>query len=153
MAIELYVWFSKKVFSDIKTWPKFKATVFESGIRTILGSAGLSGNVLMQEGNPICKSFVVALPSTNVTPMVFRTYEALYDNYDCTVVQAACATTATPDLFKPMSINSNGMIESFVGAGLNDSNPINIMLEEAVMLFGLSQSVACMVSIGAGNSA
>ncbi|KAG6895183.1 hypothetical protein C0992_002722 [Termitomyces sp. T32_za158] len=156
LAIDKYVMFSQGVFSDLKKWSirgnKFKATVFESGIQGILQSAGFAEDVLMQEDDTSCRSFVVALPSANMTPRVFRTYEVTANQgYDCTVVQAARATTATPDLFNPVSIISGGISETFVGAGLGHSNPTSLVLKEAVMVFGLSQPVACFVSIGAGH--
>ncbi|KAG6873809.1 hypothetical protein C0992_008411, partial [Termitomyces sp. T32_za158] len=86
------------------------------------------------------------------TPRIFRTYKVMANQgYDCTVVEAARATTATPALFKPVSIISGGIPENFVGAGLGYSNPTDFVLKEAVSVFGLSQPVACFVSIGAGH--
>ncbi|KAG6875566.1 hypothetical protein C0993_008531, partial [Termitomyces sp. T159_Od127] len=105
LAIKQYVLFSQEVFSDIKKWSwaeKFKATAFESGMRSIIQCAGFSEDVLMEEDNTPCKSFVVALPSANMTPRIFRTYKVeANQGFNCTVVQAARATTATPDFFKP----------------------------------------------------
>ncbi|KAG6867037.1 hypothetical protein C0993_007350, partial [Termitomyces sp. T159_Od127] len=157
LAIGEYVAFSQKVYSDVKKWSlwgeKFKATVFELGMRAILQSAGFPEDVSMHDDNPLCKSFVVALPSSNMTPRIFRTYQVNADQgYNCTVVQAARATTAAPDLFKPMAISSGGVTETFIGANLQYSNPINLALEEAVKAFDLSQPVACLVNIGPGNS-
>ncbi|KAG6876932.1 hypothetical protein C0993_012014, partial [Termitomyces sp. T159_Od127] len=145
------------VFSDIKKWSlgaeKFKATSFESGMKGIIKSAGFPEDVLMQENDPLCKSFVVAFPSTTMTPRIFRTYQAkVNQGHDYTVVQAARATSASPHFFKPVSISSGGVTETFIGTALGCSNPITFVLEEAVMAFGSSQSVACLVSIGAGYS-
>ncbi|KAG6868575.1 hypothetical protein C0993_000840, partial [Termitomyces sp. T159_Od127] len=156
LAIEKYALFSQEVFSDVKRWniraEKFMASVFESGMRDIVQSAGFSKDVLMQEGDPLCRSFVVALPSANMTPRIFRTYQVKANQgYNCTVVEAARATTATPNLFKPVSISSGGISETFVGASLGYSNPTNFVLEEAITVFGLSQAVACFVNIGAGH--
>ncbi|KAG6899013.1 hypothetical protein C0995_007390 [Termitomyces sp. Mi166 len=154
LAIEKYVNFSQNIYSGVKKWrkEKFKASAFESGMRGILESAGFPEDVLMQEDGSSCKSFVVALPSVNMTSQIFRTYKVKANQgYDCTVVQAARATTAAPELFKPVSITSSGLSETFVGAGLGHSNPTSLVLEEAVMVFGLSQTVACLVNIGAGH--
>ncbi|KAG6883910.1 hypothetical protein C0993_002892 [Termitomyces sp. T159_Od127] len=156
LAIEKYVSFSQEVFSDVKKWnikaEKFMATVFESSMRSILQSAGFPEDVLMREDDPLCKSFVVALPSANMTPRIFRTYQVnANQGYNCTVVEAARATTAAPRLFKPVSISSGGVSETFVGASLGYSNPTNLVLKEAVAVFGLSQPVACFVNIGAGH--
>ncbi|KAG6896782.1 hypothetical protein C0992_006088 [Termitomyces sp. T32_za158] len=158
LAIEKYVLFSQEVFSDVKKWSlgaeKFMATTFESSIKGILQSAGFPEDVMMQEDvdAAICKSFVVALPSANMTPRLFRTYKVMTNQgYDCTVVEAARATTATPDLFKSVFITSGGISEEFVGASFGYSNPTNLVLNEAVSVFGLSQPVASFVSIGAGH--
>ncbi|KAG6859395.1 hypothetical protein C0995_009014 [Termitomyces sp. Mi166 len=154
LAIEKYVNFSQDIYSGVKKCrkEKFKASTFEFGMRGILKSAGFSEGVLMQDDGSLCKSFVVALPSANMTPRVFRTYQVKANQgYDCTVVQAARATTAAPKLFKPVSITSGGVSETFVSAGLGYSNPTSFVLKEAVMVFGHSQSVACLVSIGAGH--
>ncbi|KAG6884962.1 hypothetical protein C0993_007003 [Termitomyces sp. T159_Od127] len=155
LAIENYVLFSREVFSNVKKWSrgeKLKATVLESGIRGIVQSTGFLEDIMMQEDDPLCKSFVVALPSANLTPRIFRTYQVeANQGYDCTVVQAACATTAVPNLFKPVSITSGGISETFVGASFGYSNPTKFVLEEAGLAFGLSQPVACLVSIGAGS--
>ncbi|KAG6890471.1 hypothetical protein C0992_001328 [Termitomyces sp. T32_za158] len=144
LAIEKYINFSRDIYSDVKKWSrgaeKFKATVFESGMRDILQSAGFSEDVSMQEVDPLCKSFVVALPSVNMTPRIFRTYEVKANQgYNSTVVQAARATTATPDFFKPVSITSGGLLETFVGASFGYSNPTDLVLKEAVVVFGPSQ--------------
>ncbi|KAG6901047.1 hypothetical protein C0995_001463, partial [Termitomyces sp. Mi166 len=154
LAIEKYVNFSQDIYSGVKKWKKekFRASAFESGMRGILESAGFSEGVLMQDDGSSCKSFVVALPSANMTPRIFRTYKVKANQgYDCTVVQAARATTAAPELFKPVSITCGGLSETFIGAGLGHSNPTNLVLKEVVMVFGLSKTVACLVSIGAGH--
>ena len=72
--------------------------------------------------------------------------------YDCTLVQAARATTATPGLFKPIVITVDGFSETLVGACLGFSSISSVLLQEAGIAFKLSQQVACLVSIGAGNT-
>ncbi|KNZ77062.1 Nephrocystin-3 [Termitomyces sp. J132] len=157
LAIEKYVKFSKKVYSNTKIFStgseKFKTSVFISGMEEILGSAGFPADILMQEDGSSCKSFVVALPSVNITPRIFRSYEArAHQGLNCRVVEAAHATNATPEFFKPASISYRGLSETFVGGGhLGHSNPTGLVLQEAELLFGASRLVACLVSIGAGH--
>ncbi|KAG6895004.1 hypothetical protein C0992_003559 [Termitomyces sp. T32_za158] len=156
LAIHHYVLFCQKVFSDVKKWgigpEKFKANVFESAMKDILQSTGFPEDVLMQENDSFCKSFVVAFPSKNMTPRIFRTYQVeANQGSNCTVVQAAHATIAAPDLFKPVSITSGGLSETFVGARFRCSNPTNLVLKEAIKVFGLFQPVASFVNIGAGH--
>ncbi|KAG5351242.1 hypothetical protein C0989_007302 [Termitomyces sp. Mn162] len=139
LAIKKYVDFSKKVYSDIKmfgTAERFKASTFVSAMEDILQSAELPADVLMQEKNPFCR----------------RSYEVRANQgYNCTVVEAARATTASPGFFKAVSIGSGGMDEEFIGAHLGHNNPTRFVLEEAELVFGASQPVACIVSIGAGH--
>ncbi|KAG6871401.1 hypothetical protein C0995_005005 [Termitomyces sp. Mi166 len=126
------------IIGGVRTGPeRFKATTFVSGMKDILKSAGFSVDVLMQEDNPSCK----------------RTYEVrASQGYNCTVVEAACATTATPGFFKAISISSGGLSENFIGASLGYNNPTSLVLHEAELVFGAAQPVACIVSIGAGHS-
>ncbi|KAG5352068.1 hypothetical protein C0989_003993 [Termitomyces sp. Mn162] len=136
LAIEKYVEFSKKVYSDIKTFSmgseRFKASTFVSAMEDMLQSAGFPADVLMQEENPFCKSFVAALPYANMTPRIFRSYSVKANQgYNCTVVEAARATTASPQFFKAVSIGAGGLNEKFIGAHLGHNNPINFVLEEA----------------------
>ncbi|KAG6872178.1 hypothetical protein C0995_012312, partial [Termitomyces sp. Mi166 len=140
LAIEKYVNFSKKVYSDIKIFSmgseRFKASTFVSEMEDILRSAGLPVDILMQEEKPSCK----------------RSYEVRANQgYNCSVVEAARATTATPELFKAVSIGSGGLWEEFVGSHLGYNNPTSLVLEEAELLFGATQYVACIVNIGAGH--
>ncbi|KAG6894042.1 hypothetical protein C0995_015227, partial [Termitomyces sp. Mi166 len=87
-----------------------------------------------------------------MTPRIFRTYEVrASQGYNCTVVEAARATTATPGFFKAISISSGGLSENFIGASLGYNNPTSLVLHEAELVFGATQSVACIVSIGAGH--
>ncbi|KAG5333550.1 hypothetical protein C0989_005462 [Termitomyces sp. Mn162] len=87
-----------------------------------------------------------------MTPRIFRSYLVKANQgYNCTVVEAARATTASPQFFKSVSIGARGLTEKFIGAHLGYNNPMNLVLEEAELVFGASQPVACIVSIGAGH--
>ncbi|KAG6807330.1 hypothetical protein H0H92_007981, partial [Tricholoma furcatifolium] len=62
VAIDKYVDFSRKVYSDVKKFKfgksgpeKFRATTFVSEMKHILTSAGFSDNLLMLEEDPICR--------------------------------------------------------------------------------------------------
>ncbi|KAG6881699.1 hypothetical protein C0995_001020 [Termitomyces sp. Mi166 len=87
-----------------------------------------------------------------MAPRMFRSYEVKANQgYNCTVVEAARVTTANPEFFKPVSIKSEGLTEEFIGASLGYNNPTSFVLEEAKLVFGASQPLACNVSIGAGH--
>ncbi|KAG6826376.1 hypothetical protein H0H92_016077 [Tricholoma furcatifolium] len=104
VAIEEYVKFSKKVYSDVKKYgsEEFKATTFVSAMEDILKVAGYPVDLLILEDNPACRSFVIALPANSMTPCFFRSYKIkAKEHYNCTFVEAACATTQS---FKPVDI-------------------------------------------------
>ncbi|KAG6826181.1 hypothetical protein H0H92_000816 [Tricholoma furcatifolium] len=146
-AIEEYVKFSRKVYSDVKTHgsEKFKATTFVSGMKDILKAAGYSVDLLILEDNSSCLSFVIALPAANMTPRIFRSYGVkANEDYNCTLIEAARATTATPQFFKPVIIGSEYLSETFIGASFGHHNPTSHVLKEAELVFGTSSTVACL---------
>ncbi|KAG6809211.1 hypothetical protein H0H92_001133 [Tricholoma furcatifolium] len=133
-AIEEYVKFSRKVYSDVKKHgsQKFKATTFVSGMKDILKAAGYPVDLLILEDDPSCLSFVIALPAANMTPRIFRSYKVkANEDYNCTLIEAARATTATPQFFKPVIIGSEYLSEKFIGASFGHHNPTSHVLKEA----------------------
>ncbi|KAG6875598.1 hypothetical protein C0992_003152, partial [Termitomyces sp. T32_za158] len=154
-AIEAYVRFTSSVFSD-KKWrskEKFKVSVFETNMKAIIELSGLSPNALLRDDDSQgCKSFVVALPSAHMTPRLFRSYTlGANQGYNCTIVEAARATTANPGFFKPVLITDGGIQEAFIGGNLGFNNPSKLVLEETESVFGYAAQVACLVSLGAGQ--
>ncbi|KAG6899086.1 hypothetical protein C0993_001021 [Termitomyces sp. T159_Od127] len=155
-AIKEYVTFCSKVFSD-KKWQsgneKFRASVFEASMEAMIKSSGLSPNALLQDyDSQSCKSFVVALPAFNMTPRCFRSYiVGANPGPNCTIVQAARATTANPEFFKPVVITDGGIPESFIAGNFGYNNPSRSVIKETESAFGHSALVACFVSIGAGK--
>ncbi|KAG6826367.1 hypothetical protein H0H92_016129 [Tricholoma furcatifolium] len=157
-AIEKYVEFSKNVYSDRKFFGpnKFKATTFVAGMKDIMQAAGFSGegDILMMEDDPICRCFVTALPSDHTISgaRIFRSYEVKANQgYNCTVIDAARATTATPGLFKAVLIAAGSVGEKFIGVQLG-FNPIKLVLDEAELAFGGFASVACLMPLDDWNS-
>ena len=81
-------------------------------------------------------------------PRLFRTYKSPeYQSPNCTIWEAARATSATPMFFEPIFIDE----EPFIDGGMGRNNPINQVLEEAELMFP-HQDIACIVSIGAGQA-
>jgi len=81
-------------------------------------------------------------------PRLFRTYKAPeYQSPNCTIWEAARATSAAPMFFEPILIDE----EPFIDGGMGRNNPINQVLEEAELMFP-HQDIACIVSIGAGQA-
>lgn len=67
---------------------------------------------------------------------------------DCSIWEAARATSASPTFFKPIIISSPGAETGYLDGGLGYNNPTELLIEEAVRLFPADRSVDCVVSIG-----
>ena len=85
------------------------------------------------------------------TPHLFRTYSTpKYETFNCTIWEAARATSAAPTFFKRIVIGELGSSQSYVDGGMGCNNPIMQVLEEAELIFP-GRHVACIVSIGTGQ--
>jgi predicted acylesterase/phospholipase RssA len=86
-------------------------------------------------------------------PRLFRTYAARENrSYDCSIWQAARATSAAPTFFKRIRIGEKGLEEEFIDSGLSCNNPIKQVLAETEAMFGSDRHVACIISIGCGQA-
>ena len=86
------------------------------------------------------------------TPSLFRTYRAPKNqSFNCTIWEAARATTATPTFFKQIVIGTLGSSQPYVDGGLGCNNPVMQVLEEAILMFP-SRYLSCIISIGTGQA-
>jgi predicted acylesterase/phospholipase RssA len=86
------------------------------------------------------------------TPCLFRTYRAPKNQtFDCTIWEAARATTAAPTFFKRIVIGTLGSSQPYVDGGLGCNNPVIQILEEAVLMFP-GRHLSCIISIGTGHA-
>jgi hypothetical protein len=70
---------------------------------------------------------------------------------DCTILQAACATIASPESYDPILVGEEENQLLYVDAMAGYANPTNEMLKEAEKVFGKNAVVANVVSIGSGK--
>ncbi|KFY84702.1 hypothetical protein V500_09074, partial [Pseudogymnoascus sp. VKM F-4518 (FW-2643)] len=101
-----------------------------------------------------CKTFVCAVPAMHINnqPRMFRTWLAKKNpEYNCTIWEAARATSAAPTIFKRIAIGEEGMEEVFIDGGLGCNNPVRYLVEEAAKEFGSDRKVNCIISIGTGK--
>ncbi|KAF9479446.1 FabD/lysophospholipase-like protein [Pholiota conissans] len=152
-AIDHYDNLAKNVFSTKKLWGdgKFKATKLEAAIKSVVRSITGDSESPLLEGGPgqICRTFVCAKNAVNMgIPVRFRTYPSRETHINCTIWQAARATSAAPTFFKRILI---GRDQPYVDGGLGYNNPCQTVLEEAHALFG-DRQVGCLVSIGTGRA-
>ncbi|KAI9869902.1 MAG: hypothetical protein M1830_004948, partial [Pleopsidium flavum] len=161
-AIDKYRVLSKEVFSDKKSPGKdgtFKASKLEKAIKDVmeakLGAGRAEEKMFVSEGDSqACKTFVCAVAAQHINkrPRLFRTWSADKDpGYNCTIWEAARATSAAPTFFKRIQIGEPGLQEDFIDAGLGCNNPMRQLILEAVREFGEDRDVGCIVSIGTGK--
>ncbi|KAG9119197.1 hypothetical protein FRC07_005928 [Ceratobasidium sp. 392] len=100
-----------------------------------------------------CRVFVCAVMGDNAgLADLLRTYKvARNPGPDCTIWEAARATSAAPSFFKPALIMDNGIEMRYVDAGLGFNNPTKQLLAEAAEEFGSNHQVACILSLGTGQ--
>jgi hypothetical protein len=79
----------------------------------------------------------------------YRTRGALSPS--CTILQAACACVASPDIFDPVTIGVGHKRAVLIDAIAGCANPTKELLREAQNAFGEDAEVASIVSIGAGR--
>ena len=102
-------------------------------------------------------SFVCATGAPDIThasgPSLFRSYDVGKNKeYNCTIWEAGRATCAAPNFFKRIKIGPPGSGVEYVDAGLGCNNPVKQVVAEAARIFGEDAQVACIVSVGTGQS-
>ncbi|MCJ1418783.1 hypothetical protein MMC32_005134 [Xylographa parallela] len=163
-AIKAYETLVGKVFSEKKAKGKdgtFKASKLEEAIKNVVQDSLKNMDARMYEekerASDRCRAFVCALGTSDVThaagPTLFRSYNVAKNReYNCTIWEAARATSAAPTFFKRIKIGPLGSGIEYVDAGLGCNNPIKQVVAEAARIYGDDAQVACIVSIGTGQS-
>ncbi|KAF8573609.1 FabD/lysophospholipase-like protein [Ramaria rubella] len=156
-AIERYGTLAQRVFSDVKPFGKdrkFKASKLEEVVKEIVKqkTQNAEERLLSGPGNQGCKTFVCTRTAWSMRgPRLFRTYETpKYATFNCTIWEAARATSAAPTFFKRIVIGPPGSSEHYIDGGIGCNNPIKQVLEEAEVIFP-GRKVACIISIGTGQ--
>lgn len=167
-AMRAYERFCRDVYNSengLLTAAKYDWMTFEEAFRAIVKDAGFNADDLMEEENPKCKTYVrslhVACSLLNRCRVVFavnarntelqpiRSYKVRSSpNPPFTIVQAARATMASPDLFPSVYVGSMSDEKEFVAYF---TNPIEPVLEEAGNVHYDATKVACILSLGPGT--
>lgn len=85
---------------------------------------------------------------------LLRSYEAeKLNDVDCTIREAARATSAASTFFDPIKIGPFG--ESFVDGATGCNNPVEKVFEEALEIWGPNarKRIQCLISVGTGQPA
>ncbi|KAG8678835.1 hypothetical protein FRC08_017442 [Ceratobasidium sp. 394] len=155
-AIKSYIKLSE-VFSDRKIigTTTFKTSKLQEILKEIVRDATGNENTRMMDlsaGGSKSRTMVFAMSQHNLNagiPRIFRSYQGISNQMpDCTIWGALCASTAYPELFKPIDIGEAYLKESFVDGGLGCSNPTAHVLAETKALFP-GRRVSTVICIGA----
>ncbi|KKY38358.1 putative vegetative incompatibility protein 2 [Diaporthe ampelina] len=156
-ALKAYDSFASEIFSNrrMSLTEKYKARALEETVQKLV-RAQEKGSMMRNRrpGQEKGHAFVCTMPAQRHKEMVcLRTYDVEGDKYpNCLIYEAARATTAATTYFKPMTIkDEEGQEEKFVDAALGTNNPISILWDEAVNLFGKKRRLGCVVSLGTGS--
>ena len=174
-AIRAYARLAKHVFSAQKWFfkdGKFKASRLEEAIATVIQDAlkigeGESRSVRMLDEEAVKwydfisssfitssphshHSFVCAMPEGNFnSPFLFRSWSPVANQtYDCTIVEAARATSAAPTFFKAIEFGEP-IRQRYIDGGFGCNNPVRHVIEEAKSLFP-TRPISCVISLGTG---
>ena len=93
-----------------------------------------------------------AVRSTTVREVLIRSYRTDsvgQQNYDCSVWEAARATSAAPTYFGPIKLRGPNAA-TFVDGGVRANNPIELVMKEARDIWD-SRAIGCVLSIGTGR--
>jgi hypothetical protein len=85
-------------------------------------------------------------------PVVLRNYKPRGSSLNPTIVEAICATIATPPYFSPIKFGPRGRQQTFIGGPRGANNPTRELLKEASAICGKDKLVAQIVSLGSGRS-
>ena len=93
--------------------------------------------------------FVCATRSANAESSLLRSYSTSYEEgVDCTIWQAARATSAAPLFFS--STKFGNPPAEYVDGGLLNNNPVRVAAQEAYRLSDRKIGIACLLSVGTG---
>lgn len=101
--------------------------------------------------SPRCKVGIIAVSAGNVSRcQIFRNYASRQSSVNCTLVDALCASIATPPLFDPVPIGPRLRQQTFIGGAVGYYNPTRELLKEAKAAYGDEQRLAVLLSLGCG---
>jgi hypothetical protein len=136
---------------------RFDASILESAFKKLVKEKlGLENATMAdpaQAKGPFCPTYVVAMSASNAEgpPTLFRSYRCDGFNADqCTIWQAARATSATPSFFKPMFVNVPTPGGWYVDGGVRFNNPSELALAEGGRIW-MPVKRFYLVSIGTGR--
>jgi predicted acylesterase/phospholipase RssA len=106
---------------------------------------------LKSQAETILYSFVCAVAAHNIgSPTLFRSYH-VPGGINCSIWQAARATSAVPTVFKRIKIGEKNAEIEYLDGGMGWNNPVQQVLAEAHIIYD-DRPVDCILSVGTGRA-
>jgi len=141
-----------RVIDKINVQERFSSSILEQAIVGLLERNGQTRDSPLQCETPTkCKIFVCATRKQTGGRVLFRSYSSgRSQGLDCTILEAARATSAAPSFFNSVSIGPLG--EKFIDGAIGCNNPVREVMAEAYDIWPseLHRNLV-MVSIGTGQ--
>ncbi|KAF8859945.1 FabD/lysophospholipase-like protein [Acephala macrosclerotiorum] len=128
----------------------FKGENMERALKALLQTRELPSDEKLLEANAKCNTFVCTVSAYSTQTELLRNYRTRrigHRDYDCTISEAARATSAAPLFFEPITLKNSKA--SFVDGGVRDNNPVEQVKNEAESIWP-NRDIGCIVSIGSG---
>jgi hypothetical protein len=146
-----YTELSSAVFGKEQSGKKFRYDVMtlEKNIEKVLAKAGATRETRLFDETPDqhCRTFVIAkrYVALDSPAVLLRSYEVDGTELQCTILEAARATSAAPTYFPEMKIGC----DCYVDGGIGSNNPAHEAVHEARRIWK-ERKIGCLVSIGTG---
>ncbi|OCL07594.1 FabD/lysophospholipase-like protein [Glonium stellatum] len=132
---------------DHKALEKIIKSIIKEALTKQQCTGKLEEAPLLQE-HPKCKIFVCVSMSNTKTQRLRNYHSVTEEHIECTIWEAARATSAAPTFFDPITF-SNGA--TFRDGALRDNNPIFQLINEVSQEFS-SREIGTILSLGTGVS-
>jgi Patatin-like phospholipase len=146
-----YTELSSEVFGKEQSGKKFRYDVMtlEKNIEKVLAKAEATREtkLLDETAGEHCRTFVIAKRylALNSPAVLLRSYKLDGTEIQCTILEAARATSAAPTYFPEMKIGR----DYYVDGGITSNNPAGEAVYEAGRIWE-NRNIGCLVSIGTG---
>ena len=128
----------------------YDADVFQAKVEELLETGFESKDITLFDDRPnTCRTFVITVRHQVVdAPVVLlKSYSIDGTEVQCSIIQAARATTAAPTFFAPAPIGLN----LYIDGGIGSNNPAEQAILEARRIWP-SRPIGCLVSLGTGKN-
>lgn len=156
-ALEEFTEFSVKVFKDVNPDPMMQTRKLKRAVQDILEKHEVIPErklISIQNPMPRCKLIVPVMYKNHVgsTCILSNISSRGEPSTNLTVAEAMLATMATAPTFDPVAVSKDFSSFEYISGELGLSNPVREVIAGAHRAFGNESTIACLLSIGCGNS-